>query len=132
MSPIDRQTRQELKGAECICSEASSLERAMGTTDIVTATLKGMGFFVECRLMVMLSGMRPESGPEYVRCGVLDAPAYLPDGYYEAAFCAHTAFLHKANGGWGVGVPWRELRHSERPKRPEAPVMAERELPELP
>ena len=101
-------------------------------TDIVTATLKGMGFFVECRLMVTPSGMRPESGPEYVRCGVLDAPAYLPDGYYEAAFRAHTAFLHKINGGWNVGIPWREFAPAVHPERSEVPSIARRESPELP
>lgn len=86
---------------------------AMGTTQIVTGTLKGMGHVVECRLMVTQSDTHSASGSAYVRCGVLDAPAYLPDGYYEALFCHHTAFLHKANGCWNLGVPWRELSSSQ-------------------
>jgi hypothetical protein len=80
----------------------------MGTTDIVTGTLKGMGHVVECRLMVTHSELASDAGPAYVRCGVLEAPE-LPDGYYEAAFCGHTAFLHRANGFWNVGIPWREF-----------------------
>jgi hypothetical protein len=96
---------------------------AMGTTEIVSGTLKGMGFFVECRLMVTRSETRPESAPAYIRCGIVDPLAYLPDGYYEAAFCAHTAFLHKANGGWHFGIPWPEFptRQAARPKWPEIP-----------
>jgi hypothetical protein len=73
-------------------------------------SLKGMGHAVECTLMVTRSEMRPQTGPAFVRCGVLDAPACLPDGYYEAAFCGHTAFLYRANGCWNVGIPWREFQ----------------------
>jgi hypothetical protein len=104
----------------------------MGTTEIVAGALKGMGFFVECQLMVTQSDICTESGPAYVRCGVLDAPPYLPDGYYEASFCAHTAFLHKAGGGWSLGIPWRELRQSSHPKRPAFHPGIRTELPELP
>jgi hypothetical protein len=86
----------------------------MGTTEIVMGTLKGMGQAAECRLMVTRSEMRPETGPAYARCEVLDAPAYLSDGYYEATFCGHTAFLHRANGCWSVGIPWREGAASQR------------------
>lgn len=89
----------------------------MGTTQLVTGTLKGMGFSVECRLMVRPIEVHTESGPAYVRCAVLDAPLYLPDGYYEVSFCAHSAFLHKTGGGWTIGVPWREPRKPEEPKR---------------
>jgi hypothetical protein len=81
----------------------------MGTTEIITATLRGMGHSVECRVMVTRSDMQRESAPAYVRCGMLDAPADLPDGYYEAVFCGHTAFMHRANGCWSVGIPWRQF-----------------------
>jgi hypothetical protein len=96
----------------------TSQGRAMETTEIVTGTLKGMGFFVECTLMVTRSETRPESAPAYIRCGIVDPLAFLPDGYYEAAFRAHTAFLHKANGGWHFGIPWPEFpgRQAARPK----------------
>ena len=104
----------------------------MGTTEIVAGTLKGMGFVVECRLMVTTSGMRPEAGPAYTRCGVLDAPSYLPDGYYEASFCAHTAFLQKADGGWNLGIPWRDLSNSARSKKPESHFSPRPEFSELP
>ena len=104
----------------------------MGTTEIVTGTLKGMGFFVECRLMVTQSELQTDSGPAYVRCGVLNAPPYLPNGYYEASFCAHTAFLHKAGGGWSLGIPWRDIRQSPSPKRPEFRPSVRMELPEFP
>ncbi len=95
----------------------------METTEIVTGTLKGMGFFVECTFMVTRSETRPESAPAYIRCGIVDPLAYLPDGYYEVAFSAHTAFLQKANGSWRFGIPWREFptRQSSRPNWPEIP-----------
>lgn len=104
----------------------------MGTTEIVTGTLKGMGFNVECRLMLRPSEIRTDFGPAYARCAVLDAPLYLPDGYYEASFCAHTAFLYKASGGWTVGVPWRQRHQPDDPKRLDPDPSATTELPELP
>ena len=104
----------------------------MGTTEFVTGTLKGMGFLAECRLMARRNPIQTGSGPAYVRCAVLEAPLYLPDGYYEVSFCAHTAFLHKASGGWTVGVPWRQPRQPEDQKRLDPEPSAITDLPEFP
>lgn len=77
----------------------------MGTTEIVHAVLKGMGQQAECRLMVTRTDLSLASGSTYTRCAILEAPD-LPDGYYEAGFHGYSAFLHRANGCWSLGVPW--------------------------
>lgn len=82
----------------------------MGTTEIVTASLRGAGHSVECSLMVTHCDVQRNAGPAYARFVVLEAPALLRDGYYEAAFDGHSAFLHRANGSWSVGIPWRQFQ----------------------
>lgn len=76
----------------------------MSMTEVVTGTLAGMSCEVECALLVTrATGQRTVL---YARCAVLQAPEWLPDGYYEATFCGQSAFLHRLHGDWGVGVPW--------------------------
>jgi hypothetical protein len=95
----------------------------MGITEIVKATLKGMGQETVCRLMATRAEVQASNGPAYTHCAVLEAPGYLPDGYYEAAFLGHSAFLHRANGCWSLGVPWRTISSSQsRDARPPASV----------
>jgi len=79
----------------------------MGTTLIVQGTLRGMGYEVECSLIATRSGSPSAVTPTFSRCAILDAPLWLPDGYYEATFCGQSAFLHRVNRAWSVGVPWR-------------------------
>lgn len=80
----------------------------MGTTLIVRGTLRGMGCEVDCSLMATRSEGLNGAGGAYTKCAVLEAPLSLPDGYYEAIFCGHSAFLHRVNGIWSVGIPWRD------------------------
>jgi len=93
----------------------------MGITEIVKAILKGMGQEADCRLMVTRSELHTPGGPAYTHCAVLEAPGYLPDGYYEAAFLGHNAFLHRANGCWSLGVPWRTISSAQRYPAPLPP-----------
>lgn len=53
------------------------------------------------------------SSATYSKCAILEAPPFLPDGYYEASFCGQSAFLHRLNGSWSLGVPWPQtpVRH---------------------
>lgn len=97
----------------------------MGITEIVKATLKGMGQETVCRLMVTRADVHAPNGPEYTHCAMLEEPNCLPDGYYEAAFLGHSAFLHRANGCWSLGVPWRTISAPPRPApRPPATALS--------
>jgi hypothetical protein len=80
----------------------------MGTTLIVKGTLRGMGCEAECSLIATRSNSLSGEAWHYTKCAVLDDALWLPDGYYEAIFCGQSAFLHRVNGTWGVGIPWRE------------------------
>jgi hypothetical protein len=95
----------------------------MGITEIIKATLKGMGQETACKLMVTRADVHSPNGPAFTHCAVLEAPTCLTDGYYEAEFLGHSAFLHRANGCWSLGVPWRTISPSQRPApRPPASV----------
>ena len=87
----------------------------MEITEVVTGTLRGMGCDVDCTLLIT----RPARQKMYSHCTVLQAPRWLPDGYYEATFLGQSAFLHRGNGAWSVGVPWERLP-STRKAVPEA------------
>jgi hypothetical protein len=87
----------------------------METTEVVSGTLKGMGWEVDCALLVIGVGRRPS----YTRCTILQAPEWLPDGYYEASFRGQSAFLHRGNGAWSVGVPWLQVSPHRKAARPE-------------
>ncbi|HWE83368.1 MAG TPA: hypothetical protein VG267_00385 [Terracidiphilus sp.] len=80
----------------------------MGTTLIVKGTLRGMGCKAECSLIATRNNSLNGEAGAYTKCMVLDAPLWLPDGYYEVIFCGQSAFLHRVNRTWGVGIPWRE------------------------
>lgn len=80
----------------------------MGTTLIVKGTLRGMGCEAECSLIATRSDSLNGAAGTYTKCAVTDAPLWFPDGYYEAIFCGQSAFLHRVNGTWSVGIPWRE------------------------
>lgn len=95
----------------------------MGTTLIVKGTLRGMGCEVECSLIATRSEAPKTAGPTFTKCAVLDAPNVIPDGYYEATFSGHSAFLHRTNGVWSVGVPWHHVPADA------AAVPGERETP---
>lgn len=82
----------------------------MSTTIIVKGTLHGMGFEAECSLLATRSNGGPDASAVFTRCVLLDAPSSLPDGLYEATFSDQTAFLHRANGIWSAGIPWRQHR----------------------
>jgi len=79
----------------------------MGTTLIVKGTLRGMGCEVDCSLIATRSDSMQDGSAPFTKCAILDAPLWLPDGYYEASFGDQSAFLHRVNGVWSVGVPWR-------------------------
>lgn len=81
----------------------------MGTTLIVKGTLRGMGCEVECALIASRSESLGASSPTFTKCAILEAPLWLPDGYYEATFCGQSAFLHRVNGTWSVGIPWPQV-----------------------
>lgn len=85
----------------------------MGTTLIVKGTLRGMGSEVECSLIATRSESMSGSSATFTKCALLDAPIWLPDGYYEATFCGQSAFLHRMNGVWSVGVPWRQTARGQ-------------------
>ncbi|HWG18966.1 MAG TPA: hypothetical protein VG225_00465 [Terracidiphilus sp.] len=70
----------------------------MGIAEIVKGRLKGMGYEAECTLLATRTEAQKSSGPEYSRCSVLQASSNLPDGYYEAVFCGHSAFLQRTSG----------------------------------
>ncbi|HTX76388.1 MAG TPA: hypothetical protein VMD29_09295 [Terracidiphilus sp.] len=104
----------------------------MGTTLIMQGTLRGMGCEVHCSLIVTRSESLNGLGGTYTKCAVLDAPVWLPDGYYEVIFCGQSAFLHRVNRIWSVGIPWREnpVRSGvaeERSAMMERPAMRSRE-----
>jgi len=84
-------------------------------TEVVTGALAGMGCEVDCALLVTRAAGQGQLAAVYARCAVLQAPEWLPDGYYEATFCGQSAFLHRDAGQWGEGVPWL-LSASERPR----------------
>lgn len=89
----------------------------MGTTLIVKGTLRGMGCEVDCSLIATRGDSMQGMSAPFTKCAILDAPLWLPDGYYEATFCGQSAFLHRVNGVWSVGVPWH---HGHDQARPEA------------
>ncbi|HKF48615.1 MAG TPA: hypothetical protein VKB38_14760 [Terracidiphilus sp.] len=82
----------------------------MDTTLIVRGTLRGMGCQVECELHATVSRAVRSPHPVYTRCVIVDAPGWLPDGYYEVAFHGQSAFLHREGGYWGIGIPWPQLQ----------------------
>lgn len=67
-----------------------------------------MGCEMECSLIATRTDGLKGPGATFSQCAVLDAPMWLPDGYYEATFSGQSAFLHRVNGVWGVGIPWRQ------------------------
>jgi len=79
----------------------------MGTTLLVNGTLRGMGCEAECSLIATRSDNANPANAMFTRCAILEAPLWLPDGYYEATFIGQSAFLHRVNGVWSAGVPWR-------------------------
>lgn len=86
----------------------------MGNTLIAKGKLRGMGCDAECSLIVTRVDALKGTGDTYTKCAILDAPLWLPDGYYEAVFSGQSAFLHRVNGVWSVGIPWRqEAKHLE-------------------
>jgi hypothetical protein len=93
----------------------------MGSTEVVSGTLKGMGYRVACKLLV--SRAEPES--RAMRCEVLEAPAGLPDGYYEALFSDQSAFLRRGQGAWAVGIAWAAIPSRVKPEPDALPFVAE-------
>ncbi len=77
----------------------------MNLTEVVTGNLAGMGCEVECALLLTQAGTAGRA-LLYAKCQVLQAPEWLPDGYYEATFSGHSAFLYRRAGEWGEGIPW--------------------------
>lgn len=74
-----------------------------------------MGCEADCSLIATRAEEPTRACPAYTKCAVMNAPDDLPDGYYEVTFRGHSAFLHRTNGVWGLGVPWHEV-----PRRAEA------------
>lgn len=100
------------------------MELALGTTLIVQGKIRGMGCEVGCSLIVTRSESLNGAGGTYTKCAVLDAPLWLPDGYYEAVFCGQSAFLHRVNRTWSVGIPWRDEPVRSRTADGRSAVMA--------
>ena len=78
----------------------------MTMTEVVTGTLAGMSCEADCALLVTRAEGPGQRAAMYARCVVVQAPEWLPDGYYEAIFCGQSAFLHRRGGEWSEGVPW--------------------------
>jgi hypothetical protein len=95
----------------------------MGNTLIVEGRLRGMGCEVNCSLIATRSESANAANVLFTRCAILDAPLWLSDGYYEAAFDGQSAFLHRLNGVWSVGIPWRQHQAAESDEF--APVIPE-------
>lgn len=85
----------------------------MGTKLIVDGMLRGMGCQAECLLMITASDSPNTLRPIYTRCAIIDAPEWLPDGYYEVTFSGQSAFLQRTGGCWGTGIPWRQAQEPE-------------------
>lgn len=81
----------------------------METTLIVNGTLRGMGFQMDCELRATVNQAFRSPQTIYTRCAILDAPDWLPDGYYEVTFHGQSAFLHREGGYWGTGIPWPQV-----------------------
>jgi hypothetical protein len=80
-----------------------------------------MGCEAECELLVS----RAEPGSRAVRCIVSDAPASLPDGYYEATFLGQSAFLHRGDGAWSIGIAWAVIPLRKKADPISEPFLAE-------
>jgi hypothetical protein len=93
----------------------------MGIREVVSGTLKGMGYKVACTLLVS----RAERDARAMRCEVLEAPEGLPDGYYEALFSDQSAFLRRDKGAWGVGIAWAAIPSRVKPEPDALPFVAE-------
>jgi len=87
----------------------------------VNGKLRGRGYEVACTLLIS----RCESGALAMRCNVLDAPTWLPDGYYEALFDDQSAFLRRCQGAWSLGIAWAASPRRAQPMREEEPFIAE-------
>ena len=92
----------------------------MFSTQII-GKLRGRGYEVACSLLIS----RCDNGALAMRCTVLDAPAWLPDGYYEALFDDQSAFLRRCQGAWSVGIAWAATPRLEQPRREEEPFVPE-------
>jgi hypothetical protein len=68
---------------------------------------------------------RAEPGSRAMRCKVLHAPAWLPDGYYEATFREQSAFVHRAQGAWSVGIAWAVFPARKKTDPAAEPFLAE-------
>jgi hypothetical protein len=97
----------------------------MGNTLIVEGRLRGMGCEIDCLLIATRSESANAANVMFTRCTILDAPLWLPDGYYEAVFSHQSAFLHRLNGVWSVGIPWRQDEAAAAESADYARVIAE-------
>jgi hypothetical protein len=68
----------------------------------IIGKIRGRGYEVACKLLVS----RSEDEALAMRCAVLDAASWLPDGYYEALFSDQSAFLRRSQGVWSTGIAW--------------------------
>ena len=91
----------------------------MGITEVVPGRLRGMGWNLECALLVS----RDQRGSR--RCTVLHAPDWLPDGYYEASFRGQSAFLQRKQSAWSIGIAWAEMPSRRKAARAAEPQIAE-------
>jgi len=78
----------------------------MGMIVLVRGSLRGMGREVECEVVAMKRTiinqrkLRPHIDEVYSECGVLDAPADLPDGEYTVSVGAQTFNTKRRRGLW--------------------------------
>lgn len=86
----------------------------------VTGKLRGRGYDVACTLLIS----RCDTGALAMRCAILDAPDWLPDGYYEALFEDQSAFLRRCEGAWTVGIAWAAIPRRTQAAQ-EEPFVAE-------
>jgi hypothetical protein len=74
---------------------------------VTEGRLRGMGFEAGCTLVVRVNQSCLSERPVYSQCHVSESPD-LPDGYYEVYFADQTAFVHRKDKHWSLGIPWHK------------------------